>query len=111
MEDQAVVIDKGTGHVKRTITFSNFLKPGSQKSGSWSDEDWFHCNAVWYDEHSNSLTFSGRHINAMVNIDFDTEELNWIIWILKAGQKNINHTCLSQSVMGNLIGSMNNMQT
>ena len=79
VEDQAVVIDKDTGHVKRTITFSNFIKPGSQKSGSWSDEDWFHCNAVWYDEHTNSLTFSGRHINAMVNIDFDTEELNWII--------------------------------
>lgn len=79
VEDKAVVIDKDTGHVKRTITFSNFIKPGSQKSGSWSDEDWFHCNAVWYDEHSNSLTFSGRHINAMVNIDFDTEELNWII--------------------------------
>ena len=79
VEDQAVIIDKDTGHVKRTITFSNFLKPGAQKSGSWSEEDWFHCNAVWYDEHSNSLTFSGRHINAMVNIDFDTEELNWII--------------------------------
>lgn len=79
VEDMAVVIDKDTGHVKRTIKFANFIKPGAQKSGSWSDEDWFHCNAVWYDEHSNSLTFSGRHINAMVNIDFDTEELNWII--------------------------------
>ena len=79
VEDMAVIIDKDTGHVKRTIKFSNFIKPGSQKSGSWSDEDWFHCNAIWYDEPSNSLTFSGRHINAMVNIDFDTEELNWII--------------------------------
>ncbi|MDI9497005.1 MAG: aryl-sulfate sulfotransferase [Bacillota bacterium] len=79
VEDTCLIIDRETGHVKRTIYFRNFLKPGSQKSGSWSDEDWFHCNAVWYDEASNSLTFSGRHINAMVNIDFDTEELNWII--------------------------------
>lgn len=79
VEDQAVVMDPVTGHVKRTISFEKFIKPGSQKSGSWSDEDWFHCNAVWYDEHTNSLTFSGRHLNAMVNIDFDTEELNWII--------------------------------
>lgn len=79
VEDTCLIVDKDTGHVKRTIYFKNFIKPGSQKSGSWSDEDWFHCNAVWYDEKSNSLTFSGRHINAMVNIDFDTEELNWII--------------------------------
>lgn len=79
VEDMAVVIDKDTGHVKKTFNFADFIKPGSQKSGSWDEEDWFHCNAVWYDENTNSLTFSGRHINAMVNIDFDTSELNWII--------------------------------
>ncbi|MDO5048237.1 MAG: aryl-sulfate sulfotransferase, partial [Anaerococcus sp.] len=79
VEDEAVIIDKDTGEIKRRIYFDNFLKPGVQKSGSWSDEDWFHCNSVWYDKNTNSLTFSGRHVNAMVNIDFDTEELNWII--------------------------------
>ena len=79
VEDTCVVIDQHTGHIKRTISFAKFIKPGSQKSGSWSDEDWFHCNAVWYDENTNSLTFSGRHLNAMVNIDFTTEKLNWII--------------------------------
>lgn len=79
VEDQCVILDKDTGFCKRKINFIDFVKPGSNKSGSWSDEDWFHCNAVWYDENSNSLTFSGRHNNAMINIDFDTEELNWII--------------------------------
>ncbi|WP_195851018.1 aryl-sulfate sulfotransferase [Aerococcus tenax] len=79
VEDQLVVVDKDTGVVKRTINYIDFLKPGAQKSGSWSEEDWFHNNAVWYDEHTNSLTLSGRHVNAMVNIDFDTEEINWII--------------------------------
>ncbi len=79
VEDTLVVLDKETGHVKRTIDFADFIEPGVQKSGSWSDEDWFHCNAVWYDENTNSITLSGRHINAMVNIDFDTAELNWII--------------------------------
>lgn len=79
VEDQCVILDKDTGYCKRVINFIDFVKPGSAKSGSWSAEDWFHCNAVWYDEKSNSLTFSGRHINAMFNIDFDTEKLNWII--------------------------------
>lgn len=75
----AVVIDQETGQVKKTFDFADFIQPGSQKSGSWSDEDWFNCNAVWYDPYTHSLTLSGRHINAMVNIDFDSSELNWII--------------------------------
>lgn len=79
VEDMCVIIDKETGHVKKSFNFKNFLKPGSQKSGSWSDEDWFHCNAVWYDKNTNSLTFSGRHANSMVNIDMETVGLNWII--------------------------------
>lgn len=79
VEDQLLVIDGVTGHEKRHINYRNFIRPGASKSGSWSDEDWFHCNAVWYDENTNSITLSGRHINAMVNIDFDTEKLNWII--------------------------------
>lgn len=78
-EDALVVIDKDTGYVKKTINYNSFLDPGASKSGSWSDEDWFHCNAVWYDKNTNSLTLSGRHANAMVNIDFDSGELNWII--------------------------------
>lgn len=79
VEDGAVVIDKDSGEIKKEYHFKDFIKPGAQKSGSWSDEDWFHCNSVWYDENTNSLTLSGRHNNAMVNIDFDTAELNWII--------------------------------
>ena len=79
VEDQLLVIDGVTGHEKRHINYRNFIRPGASKSGSWSDEDWFHCNAVWYDENTHSITLSGRHINAMVNIDFDTEKLNWII--------------------------------
>ena len=79
VEDQCVLIDKETGKVKKTINIADIIKPGAQKSGSWSDEDWFHCNALWYDENTNSVTFSGRHMNAMINVDFDTLELNWII--------------------------------
>lgn len=79
VEDMAVVIDKESGQVKKTFQFSDVIQPGAQKSGSWSDEDWFHCNGLWYDEHTNSLTLSSRHMNALVNIDFDSSELNWIL--------------------------------
>lgn len=79
VEDTAVVLDQETGRVKKTFKFSDFIRPGAQKSGSWSGEDWFHCNGLWYDEYSNSLTLSSRHMNALFNIDFDTSALNWII--------------------------------
>lgn len=80
VEDMCVLINRETGEVMKTWDYKKFLDPNKVgKSGSWTDEDWFHNNAVWYDENTNSLTFSGRHIDGMVNIDFDSGELNWII--------------------------------
>ena len=49
------------------------------KSENWVEYDWFHNNSVWYDEKTNSITLSGRHQDAVINIDYDTEKLNWII--------------------------------
>ena len=79
VEDKAVLIDRETGEILKTWDYKQFLEPGCSKSGSWSSEDWFHNNAVWYDENTDTLTFSGRHIDAMVNVDYETGQLNWII--------------------------------
>lgn len=79
VEDQCVLIDRNTGAVLKTWDYKKALNPGEGPSGNYSDEDWFHNNAVWYDENTNSLTLSGRHVDAMINIDYDTGELNWII--------------------------------
>ena len=80
VEDMCVLVDRNTGEILKTWDYKDFLDPNKvAPSGSWTDEDWFHNNAVWYDEKTNSLTFSGRHIDAMTNIDYDTGKLNWII--------------------------------
>ena len=79
VEDMCVLVDRNTGEILKTWDYKDFLDPGCSKSGSWSAHDWFHNNAVWYDKNTNSLTFSGRHIDSMVNIDYDTGKLNWII--------------------------------
>lgn len=80
VEDMCVEIDRTTGEVVKTWDYKDFLDPAKvSRSGSWWEEDWFHNNAVWYDENTNSMTFSGRHIDSMVNIDYDTGKLNWII--------------------------------
>ena len=79
VEDMCVLIDRNTGEILKTWDYKNFLEPGLGKSGSWSEKDWFHNNAVWNDEKSHSLTFSGRHMDSIVNIDFETGRLNWIL--------------------------------
>ena len=79
VEDMCVLIDRETGDILKTWDYKNFLEPGLGKSGSWSEKDWFNNNAVWYDEKSHSLTFSGRHMDSIVNIDFETGKLNWIL--------------------------------
>ncbi|HIU13558.1 MAG TPA: aryl-sulfate sulfotransferase [Candidatus Fimiplasma intestinipullorum] len=80
VEDMCVMVNRETGEIMKTWDYKDFLDPKTvSRSGSWTEEDWFHNNAVWYDENTNSLTFSGRHIDAMCNIDFDTGKLNWII--------------------------------
>ncbi|MCD8028613.1 MAG: aryl-sulfate sulfotransferase [Erysipelotrichaceae bacterium] len=80
VEDMCVMINRETGEIMKTWDYKDYLDPDKVgKSGSWTDADWFHNNAVWYDENTNSLTFSGRHIDSMCNIDYDTGKLNWII--------------------------------
>lgn len=79
VEDMMVLLDRNTGDILKTWDFKDFIEPGCGKSGSWSAHDWFHNNAVWYDKNTHSVTLSGRHIDAMVNIDYDSGKLNWII--------------------------------
>ncbi len=79
VEDVIVEIDRTTGDIVKSIDLKNILNMTDGKSEDWIDYDWFHNNSVWYDEESNSLTLSGRHQDAVININYDTEELNWII--------------------------------
>lgn len=80
VEDMCVLMDRNTGEILKTWDYKKFLNPDTvSRSGSWTAHDWFHNNAVWYDKNTNSLTFSGRHVDAVVNIDYETGNLNWII--------------------------------
>lgn len=79
VEDMCVLIDRNTGKILKTFDFKDCLKVGDGPSGSWTKEDWFHNNSLSYDEKTNSISFSGRHMDAIINLDFDTGKLNWII--------------------------------
>ncbi|MFW5489883.1 MAG: aryl-sulfate sulfotransferase [Desulfovibrio sp.] len=79
VEDMIALLDRETGEVLRTWDFKDFLPQNVGGSGSQDAHDWFHNNALWYNKKNNSITLSGRHQDAVVNIDYDTSKLNWII--------------------------------
>lgn len=79
VEDYIVELDRKNGEIVNKIDLKNILKMTDGKSENWTSYDWFHNNSVWYDEKTNSITLSGRHQDAVINIDYKTKKLNWII--------------------------------
>lgn len=79
VEDLVSLVDRQTGEILRTWDLKKVMPVGWGRSGSWEEADWFHSNAVWYSSDTNSLTISGRHVSSIVNLDFDTGELNWVL--------------------------------
>ena len=79
VEDYIVELDRKNGKIVNKIDLKNILKMTDGKSENWTSYDWFHNNSVWYDEKTNSITLSGRHQDAVINIDYKTKKLNWII--------------------------------
>ena len=79
VEDYIVELDRDTGEVVKTFDLKDILNMEDGKSENWTEYDWFHNNSVWYDEETNSITLSGRHQDAVINIDYDSGDLNWII--------------------------------
>lgn len=85
VEDICVLLDKSTGEILKKWDYKDVL-PQYPIAGSGSQDaiDWFHNNAVWYDKRTNTLTLSGRHQDAVINLDYELDEngkckLNWIL--------------------------------
>ena len=79
VEDYIVELDRETGKVVKSFDLKDILNMEDGKSENWIEYDWFHNNSVWYDKETNSITLSGRHQDAVINIDYDSGDLNFII--------------------------------
>ena len=71
-EDIAVEIDRATGNIVKEIDLYKIL-PGKKKG------NWFGMNSLNYDINTNSITISGYNGNMIVNLDYPTLDINWII--------------------------------
>ncbi len=79
VEDYVVELDRDTGNIVKEFDLKKILNMEDGKSENWIEYDWFHNNSVWYDKKTNSITLSGRHQDAVINIDYDSGKLNWIL--------------------------------
>ena len=71
-EDVAVEIDRATGGIVKEIDLYNIL-PGEKKG------NWFGMNSINYDINTNSITISGYNGNMIINLDYPTLDINWVI--------------------------------
>lgn len=80
VEDACVLLDRETGKILRKWNYTDTIeKTRVSGSKSWTVEDWCHNNAIFYDEKTHSITFSARHFDGIVNMDFESGKLNWIL--------------------------------
>ncbi|MBQ8994077.1 MAG: aryl-sulfate sulfotransferase, partial [Turicibacter sp.] len=79
VEDYVVEINRQTGEVVKSWDLTTILPMDAAKSENWTEHDWFHNNSVDFDEETQSIILSGRHQDAVISIDYDTGDLNWIV--------------------------------
>lgn len=79
VEDAVVEIESETGKLVRVIDLKDIIPYKEAHSLNWSERDWFHNNSIDYDAKNNAIILSGRHIDGVISIDYETAELNWIL--------------------------------
>ncbi len=79
VEDYVVELDRQTGQIVKSWDLTTILPTDAAKSENWTEEDWFHNNSVDFDEINQSIILSGRHQDAVISIDYNSGQLNWIV--------------------------------
>ena len=79
LEDTVVLLDRKTGEILKTWDLKNIMTPGDGKGSKYLPDDWFHNNALQYDKQTNAIILSGRHVDSIISIDYDSGKLNWIL--------------------------------
>ena len=79
VEDIIIELNPKTGEIVKTIDLKDILPVDQGKSIAWITFDWFHNNSVDYDPKTDSLILSGRHQDAVININYTSGKLNYII--------------------------------
>lgn len=80
--DNIVEVDRSTGKIVRNWDLREILpmtKYEADKPYGGGDSNWFHNNAIWYNEDKEEFIISGRHQNAIAKFDAKTKKLKWVM--------------------------------
>ncbi|QSX08805.1 aryl-sulfate sulfotransferase [Alkalibacter rhizosphaerae] len=75
VEDTIAEVHRETGEIVREINFADYI------SGTKYNEryDWAHINSLSYDRSDGTMILSPRDVSSVVKIDWDKEEILWIL--------------------------------
>ena len=78
-EDYVVEVDRTSGAITRSWDLNLILDPNRIPIPAARPDDWFHLNALYYDESDNSIVVSGRSQSCVAKFDYETGDLKWIL--------------------------------
>lgn len=79
VEDCIVEIDRETGEAVYELDMKDLLNSEDGGSINRTDEDWFHNNGIWYDDASDTILLSARHVDAVVGINKSEKKISFIL--------------------------------
>ena len=72
-------IDRKTGQVVKTFNFADIVKKVDPTIIQDEEITWGFINSVYYNSHNNELVVSLRNRNSVMAIDYDSQEIKWIL--------------------------------
>jgi len=84
VEDTMIEMDRRTGSIVKTIDLKDILPKSFYENydNTKRDDgliDWFHQNALVYDDRDNSIIISGRNQDMVMKLDYKTNKIVWIL--------------------------------
>ncbi|WP_163527101.1 aryl-sulfate sulfotransferase [Halobacillus ihumii] len=82
IEDEMIEIDRETGELVDQLNMRNILPEDFYEEydgPSAEDGDWFHQNAIWYDEAEDDILVSSRHQSLVMEMSYPEGNIDWIL--------------------------------
>ncbi len=84
IEDVMIELNRETGDIEKEIDLKNLLPKEFYENytGTVREDgkiDWFHQNAIVYDDSDQSIIVSGRNQDIVMKLDYKTNKIKWIL--------------------------------
>ncbi|MFC4558205.1 aryl-sulfate sulfotransferase [Virgibacillus kekensis] len=82
IEDEMIEIDRETGKTLRDFNYRDIFPEDfyQEYDGPGEDDgDWFHQNAIWYDNRDDTILVSSRHQDLVMKQTYPEGEIKWIL--------------------------------